>query len=245
MIRFLLPLIAATGITSGFISFTAFANPAPFAPALETTPLGGNLWVSPSSTQSMPLPGRYYIKNLVIQAQAGSSDSTIEVMVNGQVKGTIEAPGRDPSYVVTIDDSARSIEFRHRSGGAMNIMVVVGTISRPGVPVYHGGRYSVTCDDIINLSSSALEQIENLRAFATPQDDQTYLSPIKTDAGLVYVMCTAHGDISKETITQLQALADQIKVADPYLNQLMLLDAAFDNVVQLLTVKETILSLLN
>ena len=53
----------------------------------QTVHLGGSIWINPSETQSLPLSGPMYIKNLVIQAQGSSyAGSTIEVMVNGEVR---------------------------------------------------------------------------------------------------------------------------------------------------------------
>jgi hypothetical protein len=212
----------------------------------ETQDLGGDIWVHPSSTESLSLSGPHYIKNLVIQAEGARRDSTIEVMVNGQVKGTIRAPGSDPSYIVTIAETTRSIEFRHRGGGSMHVIDVVATLSQvPSQPIDRVDRFGGSREQVIRLASSALQQIEYLRTFAAPDDERTYLFPIKKNAGLVYVMSTAHGNLSKKTIDQLVALSDQIAFADAYLNKLMLLDGAFDSVVELFTVRETIRSLLN
>ena len=58
-------------------------------------------------------------------------------------------------------------------------------------------------------------------------------------------MSNAHGNLSKQTIAQLVALMDQIDFAQTYLGTLMSQDAAFDTVVDLLTVRETIEDMLD
>jgi hypothetical protein len=65
---------------------------------------------------------------LIVQAQGISSDSVIEVMVNGQVKGTIYAPGRDPSYVVTIGDNGGLDDEHAHPKNANEMMSVVRNV---------------------------------------------------------------------------------------------------------------------
>jgi hypothetical protein len=243
------PLFLATllsvGVFSSLITSRARADEHPvYNSNWQTVQLGGGFFVYPAASESVPLAAPYYIKNLVIQAEGTTAGSTIEVMVNGQVKGTIQAPGHDPSFVVTVAETARSIEFRHRDGGTMRIISIVGTIAEvPAQPVF-GGGFVGSRDALVALANKALRQIDNLDSFAEPEDENTYLFPIKRNAGLVYVMATAHGDLSRQTVSQLVALSDQIAFADSYLNRLMMLDAAFDSVVELLSVKETIRSIL-
>jgi len=240
-----LTLLSTTAAAVGFYSTPALADSLLPQPAFETVRLGGNFSVGDSETKSISLGGPRYIKNLVVQAQGIYSDSAVEVMVNGQIKGTLYAPGRDPSYVVTIGEVARTIEFRHRSGGAMRILDVVGTVSEwSGNPGNHDGGFTGSRDQVQQLALTAMRQIETLRAFSSPDDESTYLFPIKKNAGLVYVMSSAHGDLSRKTVMQLVALSDQIDFANSYLSLLMQQDGAFDAVVNLLTVRESIIALL-
>jgi hypothetical protein len=48
-----------------------------------------------------------------------------DVVVNGDVKGTVYVPGRDPSYFVTIEDSADSIELVSRGGTTIISRILV------------------------------------------------------------------------------------------------------------------------
>ena len=84
-----------------------------------------------------------------------------------------------------------------------------------------------------------------MRTFSTAEEEAEFLYPIKKNAGLVFVMADAHGNISRRTGAQLIALIDQIDFARLYLNGLMQRDGAFDSVVQLLTVRETLADLLD
>ena len=246
MYRLFLSTLLSTFFICGAYPTTAMADGLVSSPGFETLHLGGGLIIGDSETKSLSLGGPRYIKNLVIQAQGTSRDSTVEIMVNGQIKGTLYAPGQDPSFVVTIAETARSIEFRYRAGGAMRILDVVGTVSSwIGHPGDHGGGFSGSKDQVLQLALAALREIEVLKTFATPDEDRTYLFPIKKNAGLVYVMANAHGELSRRTITQLVALSDQIDFAHPYLNQLMQQDGAFDAVVDILTVRESINALLD
>ncbi len=237
-------ILALTAISSAKIYARSSSN---VLEPVQTLRLAGSIKVSQAAMESVQLPRPLYIKNIVVQAQGYSTASTIEVMVNGQVKGTIYAPGSDPSYVVTIAEVARSIEFRHRDGGAMQILSVHGTVndvaSAP-FPTYLGS-FNGSREEVIRFAATVLKDIEVLSTYSSPGDDLKYLFPIKRNAGLVYVMATAHGTLSKHTIKQLIALCDQIAFAQTYLDQMMLMDATFATVVDLMTVREALLALLD
>ena len=228
-----------------FIGAGSLSASAQIKDSYETVSLGGGITVGAAETKSIALNGVHRLKNIVVQAEGIATDSTIEVMVNGQVKGTIYAPGRDPSYVVTIEETARSIEFRHRVGGAMRIINVIATQSLWSKPVRGGGGLYIDNEQVKLLAANVLEQIEILRGFATPTEMKVYLYPIKKNAGLVFVMSNAHGNLSKKTVAQLIALMDQIDFAHAYLGTLMQKDDAFESVVEILTVRETISDLLD
>lgn len=237
--------ITKTFITAGIVLFAQMA----FAYGninFETLELG-SVTVANSETQSLSLGQARYIKNLVIQAEGIGSASTIEVMVNGQIKGTIYAPGSDPSYVVTVAETAGSIEFRHRAGGTMRVSSVVATVSewrgRPshgyGHPIY--GRE----DEVRELAERALVALEDLKSFTQPSDEALYLFPIKKQAGFVIVYTDARGSHSQKATLALEALQNQIDFSKSYLEGLLQTDEAFDAVVELLTVRESIEELLN
>lgn len=233
-------------IVSFLIGLCALPTAAQGLGGYETVNLNANFTVNDSETKSVSLNGVHRLKNIVVQAEGISQDSTIEVMVNGQIKGTIYAPGRDPSYVVTVEEATRSIEFRHRTGGSMRIIAILATQSVWSKPVSGGsGAFYGDKEVVQQLAATALAQIEILKGFAAPMDVKDYLYPIKKNAGLVYVMSNAHGDLSKRTIAQLVALMDQIDFANAYLGTLMQQDDAFESVVELLTVRETISDLLD
>lgn len=211
-----------------------------------TIHLGGSFSIAPAEIKRISLSHPRYIKNIIVQAEGIRNDSIIEVIVNGQIKGTIYAPGRDPSYVVTIGESARTIEFRHIEGGSMRILNVVGTVSEwYGSPRDPHGGFSGSKEEVAGLASLTLEQIEALKTLVSVDEESTYLFPIKKNAGLVYVMSTAHGNLSRKTIHQLMALQDQIDFAKPFLEKLMQREEAFDAVVNLLSIRERIQDMLD
>jgi hypothetical protein len=81
--------------------------------------------LSSGTTQQVRLSGQRYIKKLIISAEGIRNDAMFDVVVNGDVKGTVYVPGRDPSYFVTIEDSADSIEFVSRNGNAIISRILV------------------------------------------------------------------------------------------------------------------------
>lgn len=225
-----------------FTGASAFA----MQPSYETKSIGGNIVVQDSETQTLWLSQARYIRNIVVQASGIRNDSMVEVMVNGEVKGTIFAPGRDPSYIVTIGETASSIQFRHRSGGSMRISDLTATLSVwAGQPGKGGGGLRGSSSQIEDLANRSILAIEAIRRYSSLSEEQTYLMPIKKKAGQVLVMAGARGDYSRRTVAALLALQYQIDFASEYISSMMEQDGLFNEAVELLTIRESIDDLLD
>ena len=216
-------------------------------PHFETYSVGGSFTVRDSQTVTLNLNNTRFIKSIIVQAEGAYRDSMIEVMVNGEVKGTIFAPGRDPSYVVTIGETASSIQFRHRSGDSMRIHNVTATMAtwmgRNRFPT--GPHFPPSYDSVTGLAQRTLNAIEEIRPYSTLEEEQTYLLPMKKKAGQILVMSQARGNQAHKTSEALMALMNQIEFSAEYINQMMEQDGLFDSGVELLAIKETIDDLLN
>jgi hypothetical protein len=79
------------------------------------------------TTHQVQLKGGRQIKNLIISAEGVRGPAIFDVVVNGEVKGTVYVPARDPSYFVTIKDYASSIELVSRNGTALVSRILVVT----------------------------------------------------------------------------------------------------------------------
>lgn len=211
-------------------------------PSFETISLGGNFSVGNSETKTLWLSNTRFIKNITVQAEGIYSDSMVEVMVNGEIKGTIYAPGRDPSYIVTIGESASSIQFRYRSGGNMRIrdvQAVVSTWSGKAPRRDHGGS-SRSNEDGQDLANRALMAVETIGHYSTLEEEKMYFMPIKKKAAQVIIMSGARGTFSRKTIEALIALENQIDFSKGYLEVMMEQDGLFDAAVELLSIRESI-----
>jgi hypothetical protein len=93
--------------------------------ARTTDALRGSVTLYAGTTQQVRLNGARYIKKLIISAEGVRNDAMFDVVVNGDVKGTIFVPGRDPSYFVTVEDYADSIELVSRGGTAVVSRILV------------------------------------------------------------------------------------------------------------------------
>ena len=91
---------------------------------------GGSLNLYAGTTKTVKLGEAVYIKKLIIQAEGVHRDGAIfDVVVNGDIKGTIFVPGRDPSYFVTVEDVASQIQLISRSGGEARIRQILVIIT--------------------------------------------------------------------------------------------------------------------
>ncbi len=79
------------------------------------------------TTHQVRLNGEKQIKNIIISAEGIRGPAVFDVVVNGEVKGTVYVPDRDPSYFVTIKDSASTIELVSRNGTALISRILVVT----------------------------------------------------------------------------------------------------------------------
>lgn len=201
--------------------------------------------VEAGTTKDVALAQARRIRTLVIEAQGQSTNSMVEVIINGKVKGTIFAPGTDPRYVVTIEDVASAITFKHLAGGGMQVLRIQATTSQWTAPDWSLATPYETGSLVKELAAVSIEVIENLRLKIDPSDDAKYLLPIKLAAGKVFIMTNGHGPVSKVATAELEKLAIEINNSRVYLDRIMSNPELFEDAVTMLTVFESIQDLLN
>lgn len=82
------------------------------------------LRIPQNTSQMVPLTSPRHVHKIEVMGEARNEDAIVEVRVNGEVKGTLYLPRRDPHYVVTIEETAAEIEFRNIAGGIAVITTV-------------------------------------------------------------------------------------------------------------------------
>jgi hypothetical protein len=171
----------------------------------------------------------------------------VDVVVNGETKGTLYIPATDPTYVVTVGEAARSIVFRHISGGRVTITRVDATLSVQSVSPYDQGGglgsdgQAVAADvsyEVINLMDAFFEH-------AHTSDWENVLLPVKIKAGRAYAQATASGDLSGRVREAMVGLQVQMDMAESTIEKGFHDPAMFDHCVQFLTLKNKIRDLLD
>lgn len=239
----------ATALALGWAAFSP-AVQAATADDFETITLPASTFnLNPGETRSIELGAFRHIRKLYIQAEGYRQDAMFEVVVNGDTKGSVYVPGRDPSYVVTVAETTQSVELRHVSGGTVQIHDVKALIStwqqRPTDPgrfpeLGAGARARGT-----ELARRAMWISDQFEYNVSPYNYTTYVYPIKRVAARVYVLAAGRGDMDLKTAKALQDLVAQIDFAKPFLDQTMKIDRLFELSVELLTLREYIDDLLN
>lgn len=84
----------------------------------KTFELISNLELRDGEYKSILLPAMLFVEKIYISVEGSRGSTFFDVMVNGEAKGTIYAPGRDPLYIVTIMDSTSEINLRSLGGNA-------------------------------------------------------------------------------------------------------------------------------
>lgn len=214
---------------------------------------GGYFQISDGETKTLALDGWKNVRKLFIQAEGIRRDGTFEVVVNGDVKGTVYVPGRDPSYVVTIAEAANSIQFRHVSGGRIQVRDVQATVS---VQTYH---YRDPCawdcsesalslrarNQASALAYQAIRIVDELQGYANHKDYGTYLLPVKKAAARAYATAQARGSLSGKVRKKLFSLLASLNLSRPYIEDTFERAHAFELAVKLLALREKIEDSLN
>ena len=191
-----------------------------------------------------------HVQKVYVQASGyNSSSSTFQVLANGDAKGTIYVPGRDPSYIVTIGEVTSSIQFQHLSGGAANIKSIsVVRSCRPGSSVVtepYYPEYSVNDrNDASALARRAINIVNQLQPYANYDEFGIYLLPIKKAAARAYAAAQARGSVSATVHQYLVILKAQIDYATPYVEETFERSAVFELSIELKSLGERLDSLL-
>jgi hypothetical protein len=236
-------LVALIGMTG----MVALAQPA-FAGA-SVDLLYSRFVLNEGEMTSLPLSYPAHIKKTYIQAIGLGCATTVEVSVNGDVKGTLYLPARDPSYVVTVAETTNSIEFRNLGPCRAMIQDVRAQFSRGSRPSPYapapthepsGSLSEAAQGTAAEIAAEAIDLVDVLREGATLSEQTVYLIPIKKVAARVYATANARGDLSSRTATQLQALKLQIDFAADYIDSTFERDTQFETATSLLGLRERI-----
>lgn len=218
----------------------------------ETVYLPGNFYVYAGETRSVSVDsGRWrHVKNLYVQAESNNG-AMVEVSANGDVKGSLYVPGNDPSYVVTIGETARSIEFRNTGSSRVHIQSIKAIVSYkdlvlpdpidPIDPIAFPIKSQAG-----HLARRARHLVDSLRPYVDPETEYVrFLLPIKIQAGRAEAVANANGDLSAKVRRALQALVAQIAFADNYIESSLKKEVTYEMGKELLTVKDKIIDLLD
>lgn len=199
--------------------------------------------VNHGETASIQVPGRPFIHKLLIQAEgAGRNDAYAEVMVNGDIKGTLYLPGRDPHYVVTVAETSGSIEISMVQGAGrfLSIKAVVSNSDEDTwkpIPDHYKSR--------IGRISSEIIQITNyLDRFTSFPDYQTHLLPLRRASALALAYAESRGDLSQTARPFYEAVVDVLDSSEDYFQRSLEVPQMQDGVIRLMTLREKLKVLL-
>jgi len=200
--------------------------------------------VRQGQTKSLRLPDRMFVQKLYIQAEAkGRYDSYAHVSANGDTKGTLYLPGRDPHYTVTIADVADSVEITStkRTARIHKVKAVVKEYpSRRGSSVPLPGN-----SEVAQLADNVLDLVDELQGYTNYRDFGTYLLPIRKSAAKALARATAKGDASISARPYYEALVEAIKAAEAYFDEMYERKYAYRLAIDLVSEKERLKDMLD
>lgn len=218
-----------------------------YSDAVETVSLG-SVKLYPNQMESVALDGWRNVQKLYINATGNYGDAMFEVIVNGDIKGTIHVPGRDPQYIVTVNEVASSIQLRHLSGSSVSIHNIravqsIRVFTSHHYPEWNHCQFPSQCVEwpasnvASGLARRAISLVDQLAGYADYQQYGYYLLPIKKAAARVYAASQARGPLSGKVRELLLALQAQIAFARPYLENTFERTYAFELAVELLSLE--------
>ena len=257
-------LLALALVASVFASAESFAAgsrcPESYINPNSTHALrSNNLYVGEGATESVQLCRQFRVHTLYIQAEGYYSDAYAQVMVNGRVKGTLYVPGRDPHYVVTVEEDTASIEIASIRGN-LNIRAVRAVMSEsynnggngggwqnPGPGPQPGPQYPLpnyVNSQMGQMSSRIIWIVNNLENYTNYRTYGEYLLPIRKAAAEALAMSEARGDSSMSARAYYEKLLLTLDTAAPYIDNAFEVDYAFNLAVELMSKREQIRRLL-
>lgn len=209
--------------------------------------ISGAISVPVGGTSTVNLNGWRHVKRVVVDAVAYGSAAMVEVVANGEVKGTLHIPATDPAYVVTIAEATRAIEFRHLSGGRVSITRVEATLSKHTVhPNDHGGGLGPDGSTLAgSLSHDVIDLMDEFFPHAPVADWEQSLLPVKIKAGRAWAQANASGDLSGRLREHLVGLLVQMEMAEPYVEKAFHDQEQFDLCVRFLTLRNRLRDLMD
>ncbi len=236
-------LITKLGIVLSLLSVSVAQA---YSTSTETVELlSYQTWLYNSQTNTINLPSSQWrnVQKLFIQASGQNYDATFEVVVNGDVKGTIHVPGRDPSYVVTVGEVTNSIQLRHVSGSTVHIKSIQAVLSTVSVPCSNCELPPIAPgyepmplpyrNEASYLAREAIRIVDRLEGYASYSEYGTYLLPVKKAAARAYASSQARGPLSLNVREHLLALKQAILFSIPYIEVTFERDYAFELAIQL------------
>lgn len=107
---------APAAFSSRFQSqYCAHTNPGGFGNTFE---LISNLVLQSGEYKVIYLPSTMFVSKLYISVEGIRTSAYFDIMVNGDIKGTIYAPGTDPLYIINVSDTTNVINLRSMGGDA-------------------------------------------------------------------------------------------------------------------------------
>ncbi len=209
-----------------------------------------NVSLLPGESKTFYLPdGWRRVERVYVDAYSTRGSARLNVMVNGDIKGSLNVPEVDPSYIVAVHETTSSIQLWNRGYGTVTVQNLEVSVDsgwthpihvKPPKPMPKPTPFP-SLNEAAKFAKKAVDLVDDLRPFADPETEfLTYLLPIKKVAGRALAQANAHGVGSKTVRDALEVLQRQIEFAEPYIELTLKKDAPFDLVVDLVSLKEAI-----
>ena len=196
---------------------TALADTVPESYLDSEIILSSSITVTRNTEKNISLSMTRNVQKIEIDALGIGADAMFEVVVNGEIKGTVYVPGQDPRYVVTVADQTRYILIRHLSGASVRINQIKAFYNQS-----NGGTLPPPArNQAASITRDIMRTISKFQTSLPADEFNTHLLPVKVGAGHSYAIATASGDLSRRLRESLLLLSDEFSRARPLIDEVM------------------------
>lgn len=181
-----------------------------------------------------------FVREFLISAKG---NGRVDVMINGVSRGHLDLNGGRGSAVVPVGEYVRSLVFRNLGSSRIVIRKVIA-FGRYSVSGGTGG-YGIGGGPAEGALGGILGALDEAYEWATPAEIQNHVAPLKSVVSKALAVVQSRGEASAASIQAMTDVLAELNKAQSWLDQLKQATATFQIAVEIETMREELVEILN
>ncbi len=184
-----------------------------------------------------------------VQITVEGNNSITQVWCNGKPKGSIFSGPRSSLKTTTIliQENTTHIELRNTSGSVVRVQLVRVLGLQAAEPMVRPSfnRFASANSLLVHRAGMMLQSLHELKPQTNYANLGAYLLPMRKAAAELYSVASANAEPNSRVRVAMIELLTRIYDAQAFLNSSLETDTAFDDAVEIITMRETLSAMLN